>query len=93
MPVLLLAFGSFPLVTPVSNLVAAPAADGLGTYGFVASGVSGCVPALGPLLQWPTALLVAWVNAVARAGAGVPLVLDTRARCSVRSASYRARRR
>ena len=42
MPVLLLAFGSFPLVTPLSNLVAAPAAEVLGVYGLVASADRRC---------------------------------------------------
>jgi Competence protein len=78
LPVLLLVFGSFPLVTPVSNLLAAPAAEVLGVYGCFASVASGLAPPLGPLLQQPTALLVAWITAVARAGAAVPFTLDRR---------------
>jgi competence protein ComEC len=75
-PVLLFVFGSFPLVTPVTNLAAAPAAEVLGVYGCFASVTSGVVPQLGPLLQQPTALLVTWITAVARAGAAVPFALD-----------------
>jgi hypothetical protein len=71
-------FGTFPLITPVSNLAAAPAAAVLGVYGFFASMVAGFVPRLGPLLQQPSALLVAWITAVARAGAAVPFSVDGR---------------
>jgi len=78
LPVLLVAFGEFPLVTPIANLLAAPAAELLGVYGMLASAVAGFVPTLGPLLQEPTALLVAWITLVARGGAAVPLRLGTR---------------
>jgi competence protein ComEC len=78
LPVLLWVFGTFPLVTPVSNLVAAPAAELLGVYGFFASAVGGLVPPLAPFLQQPTALLVTWISTVARAGAAVPFALDGR---------------
>lgn len=78
MPVLLWVFGTFPLITPVSNLVAAPAAELLGVYGFFASGVAGFVPRLGPLVQQPTAVLVTWITSVAAAGAAVPLSIDGR---------------
>jgi competence protein ComEC len=79
MPVLLVAFGRFPLVTPLTNLAAAPAAGLLGVYGFVASVVAGVVPAAGPLLHQPTSLLIRWITAVAQAGATVPLEIDGRA--------------
>lgn len=79
LPVLLVTFGAFPLVTPLANLFAAPAAELLGVYGFVASAIAGVAPRLGPMLQQPTALLVSWVTVVARAGAAVPLQLDRRA--------------
>ena len=49
LPVLLWVFGTFPLITPVANLVAAPAAELLGVYGFFASAVAGVAPRLGPL--------------------------------------------
>jgi competence protein ComEC len=76
LPVLLFVFGSFPLITPVANLLAAPAAELLGVYGCFACVATGVVPRLGPLLQQPTALLVAWITAVARGGAAVPFSLD-----------------
>jgi competence protein ComEC len=78
LPVLLLAFGRVPMVTPLANLAAAPAAEALGVYGLLASGLAGVVPALGPALHVPTALLVAWITAVARAAAAIPLALDRR---------------
>jgi len=76
LPLLLWVFGTFPLITPVANLAAAPAAELLGVYGFFASAVAGVAPRLGPLLQQPTALLVTWISTVARAGAAVPFRLD-----------------
>ncbi len=79
LPVLLWVFLTFPLITPVSNLAAAPAAEVLGVYGFFASALTGVAPRLGPLAQQPTALLVAWITAVARVGAAVPFALDRRA--------------
>jgi competence protein ComEC len=101
LPVLLWVFGTFPLVTPVSNLAAAPAAEMLGVYGFFVSAVSGLVPPLGPLLQQPTAGLVVWITSVAKAGAAVPFQIDGRGALGVSSilaagasvACVRARRR
>ena len=78
LPVLLWVFGTFPLITPVANLAAAPAAEVLGVYGFFASAVAGIAPALGPLLQQPTALLVTWISSVAHVGAAIPFEIDGR---------------
>ncbi|HTL85445.1 MAG TPA: ComEC/Rec2 family competence protein [Acidimicrobiia bacterium] len=83
MPVLLLEFGSFPLVTPLTNLAAAPAAALIGVYGLIASVTSGVVPPLGPVLQQPTSLLIGWVTAVARLGAAVTPTLDQRGALAV----------
>jgi competence protein ComEC len=83
LPVLLAVFGDVPLVTPLANLLAAPAAEVLGVYGFVASGAAAVLPALGPLLHQPTALLIAWVSAVAHVGASIPLRLDARTALAV----------
>ncbi len=77
-PVMLATFARMPLVSPIANVVAAPAAEALGVYGVLASLVSGLVPRAGPLLQRPTVLLIGCVTAVARAGAAVPLTLDRR---------------
>ena len=78
LPVLLWVFGTFPLITPVANLAAAPAAEALGVYGFFAAALAGVAPGLGPLVQQPTAALVAWITTVARAGAAVPFSVDNR---------------
>ncbi len=77
-PVLLLTFGSVPVVTPLANLLAAPAAEVVGVYGMLSSAVAGVVPRLGPFLQHPTALLVGWVTLVARVGASFPVRLNGR---------------
>ena len=77
-PVLLATFGTVPVVTPVANLLAAPAAEAVGVYGMLASAVGGLVPPLAPVLQQPSALLISWVTAVAAAGASIGLNLDRR---------------
>lgn len=79
LPILLWVFGSFPAVTPLANLVAAPAAEFLGVWGFVAAIIAGWVPRFGPLLHQPTEFLTSWISTVARLGAGVPAQLDVRA--------------
>jgi competence protein ComEC len=77
-PVLLATFGSVPVVTPVANLLAAPAAEAVGVYGALASAVGGIAPPLAPVLQQPTAIAIAWISAVAHAGASVGVSLDRR---------------
>ena len=77
-PVLLATFGAVPVVTPLANLVAAPAAEAVGVYGMLSSAVSGVVPPLAPILQQPSAAFIAWVTAVARVGASVGVNLDRR---------------
>jgi competence protein ComEC len=77
-PVLLATFGTVPVVTPLANLLAAPAAEAVGVYGMLASAVGGVEPALAPVLQQPTAVLIAWITAVARGGAAIGLDLDRR---------------
>jgi competence protein ComEC len=78
-PVLLATFGSVPVVTPLANLLAAPAAEVVGVYGMLASAVGGLVPPLAPVLQQPCAVCIAWITAVAHAGAAVGIDLDRRA--------------
>jgi competence protein ComEC len=75
-PVLLATFGSVPVVTPFANLLAAPAAEAVGVYGMLASAAGGLVPPLAPVLQQPCAVLIAWVTAVAHAGAAIGVDLD-----------------
>jgi competence protein ComEC len=77
-PVLLATFGKVPVVTPLANLLAAPAAEAVGVYGMLASAAGGIAPPLAPVLQQPTAALIAWITAVAHAGAAVGLDLDRR---------------
>jgi competence protein ComEC len=75
-PVLLATFGSVPVVTPLANLFAAPAAEAVGVYGMLASAVGGVVPAVAPVLQQPSAVLIAWITTVARAGAAIGVDMD-----------------
>jgi competence protein ComEC len=77
-PVLLATFGTVPVVTPLTNLLAAPAAEAVGVYGTLASAVGGIAPPLAPLLQQPTALAIGWISAVAHAGAAVGVDIDRR---------------
>jgi hypothetical protein len=44
----------------------------------LASAVGGVVPVAAPVLQQPSAVLIAWITAVARAGAAIGLDLDRR---------------
>jgi competence protein ComEC len=99
-PVLLATFGTVPVVTPLANLLAAPAAEAVGVYGMLASAVGGAVPALAPVLQQPTAALIAWITAVARSGAAIGLDLDRRGAllalatgCAITAALVIARRK
>jgi competence protein ComEC len=78
-PVLLVVFGDVPAVTPIANLLAAPAADALGVYGMLASVAGGIVPPLAPVLQPVTRVLIAWVTGVAHAGAAIGGEMDARA--------------
>jgi competence protein ComEC len=77
-PVLLATFGSVPVVTPLANLLAAPAAEAVGVYGMLASAIGGLGPGLAPVLQTPSAVLLAWVTIVARSGAAIGLDVDRR---------------
>ncbi len=70
-PVLLATFGSVPVVSPLANLLAAPAAEALGVFGLLACVVGGVLPPLGAVLAPFVELLVAWVSAVAHSTAGL----------------------
>ena len=75
-PVLLAAFGSVPVITPVANLLAYPAAEALGVFGLAASVAGGVVPPVGTALAPITEALLAWVTDVAHATAGVGGEID-----------------
>ena len=100
-PVLLATFGSVPVVSPLANLLAAPAAEALGVFGLLASVVGGVLPPLGAVLAPVVELLVAWVSVVAHSTAGLggeicddaALVLVTRASCAAASRLAVGRRR
>ncbi len=78
-PLLVVEFGSVPLVALVTNLLAAPAAAPLTMHGFVASALAPSLPRpLARLVLAPSSWLVAWVRAVAHVGARVPLEIDGR---------------
>jgi competence protein ComEC len=77
-PVLLAAFGSVPVITPVANLLAYPAAEALGVFGLAASVAGGVLPPVATVLAPITEALVAWVTDVAHATAGLGGEIDAR---------------
>jgi len=97
-PVLLATFGSVPALTPVANLLAAPAAEALGVFGLAAGVVGGVAPPLGRVTAPLIEALVAWVTAVAHgcASAGgeirTPQALVIVAIVSIAMVARRARR-
>ena len=80
-PVLLATFGSVPVVSPLANLLAAPAAEALGVFGLLACVVGGVLPPIGAVLAPFVELLVAWVSAVAHSTAGLGGELGPRPAC------------
>jgi competence protein ComEC len=77
-PVLLVTFGNVPLLTPLANLLAAPAAEALGVFGLAASAFGGIVPPIGAVLAPVTTALIAWVSGIARVTSEVGGTIDTR---------------
>ncbi len=81
-PILLVAQGSVPLLSPVANLVAVPLAEPLTVGGFMVAGAGALlarpVPRLASVGLAPLAALLGWVRLVAHVTAAVPVVLDTR---------------
>jgi competence protein ComEC len=72
-PVLLVGFGGLPVVAPLANLVAVPAAGPISTWGMTAGLIAGVVPARAEVLHLPTRLLVGWIAGVARVSVALPL--------------------
>jgi len=72
-PVLIPVFGSLPLAALPANLLAVPAAGPIMTWGLAAGVPAGLVGGhMAALVHVPTAVLVAWIAAVARVMAGLP---------------------
>jgi competence protein ComEC len=79
LPVTLAVFGGVPLISPMANVLAAPAAGPIMTWGLTIGLLAGLTPAwLCAPLQFPAVLLVRWITLVARVCAAVP-VGDVRA--------------
>ncbi|HEV2068195.1 MAG TPA: ComEC/Rec2 family competence protein, partial [Acidimicrobiales bacterium] len=73
-PVLVPVFGGLPVASVPANLLAVPAAGPLMAWGLTAGLAAGALgPPVDAVLHLPTAALVAWVAAVARWGASLPL--------------------
>jgi competence protein ComEC len=73
-PLLVGGLGGVPVVAPLANLLALPAAEPVTVWGLVAGLPAGLVG--GPaatVLHLPTGLLVSWVATVARFAGGLPL--------------------
>jgi competence protein ComEC len=64
-PPMLLLMGGIPLWSVPANLVAVPVASLVKLYGLPAAALAGAVPALAPLLMFPTRVAVRWVDLVA----------------------------
>lgn len=81
-PVSLTTFGALPLVSLVTNVVAAPVAAALSTWGFGAGLVGGIArpwwPELTAMLQVPTEVLAGLLLRIASTGARAPLWVGTR---------------
>ena len=73
-PVLVPRFGGLPVVALAANVVAVPVAGLVTTWGLPAGVVAGVAgPGVARWAHLPTRLLIAWVAAVARVSASLPL--------------------
>jgi competence protein ComEC len=77
-PVLLAVFGSVPLVAPLANLLAYPAAEALGVFGLAAAVLGGVAPPAGVALAPVLNMLLTWVTTVAHVAAGTGGSIGTR---------------
>jgi competence protein ComEC len=86
-PVLIPVFGSMPLATLPANLLAVPVVGPLTVWGLFSGVAGGLVrsrlPAAAALLQVPDRFLLRYVEAVAAAGARVPLAINGRGACAL----------
>lgn len=90
-PVLIVVTGSVPVVTPLANIVVAPAAELLGTAGLALALVAGFIPIVGPVARPLVEMPLAWVEGVARLGATVPVTLGPGAVAGLGAAAVVAR--
>ncbi len=72
-PLLVGVFGGVPVASLPANVLAAPAAALVMTWGIPAGVVAGLVPRLAGLAHLPTTVGLAWIEGVARRAASVPL--------------------
>ncbi len=72
-PLLVSTFGGVAVASLPANLPAVPAAGPVMVWGATAGLVAGVAPPVAGLVHVPTAVLVGWIDAVARAGAAAPL--------------------
>ena len=78
-PMLLIEFGSIPLLAPVANLLAVPVAEPLTIYGMAMSSIVPSLPRrLGEVLMAPCGWMLSWVRTVARTIGDIGLTLDWR---------------
>jgi len=90
-PVLLMVFGTVPLIAVPANLLAGVVAGPLTTWGLAASVIGGLVTPIAALAQIPTGWLTRAELAVADAAAHVPIEVDARgAWCAVAASAATA---
>lgn len=72
-PLLVLVFDGVPVASLPANVLAAPAAALVMTWGLPAGMVAGLVPGVAGVVHLPTAVALGWLGGVARRAASVPL--------------------
>ena len=83
-PFVLALAGGLPVLAPLANVVAVPAAGAVMVLGLTVGPLAGVLPPpLARVVQWPTALLVRWTARVAATAAAAPLPLLGPARLAV----------
>ncbi|MGI8937497.1 MAG: ComEC/Rec2 family competence protein [Iamia sp.] len=72
-PLLVAVFGGVPVSSLPANVLAAPAAALVMTWGLPAGLLAGLAPPLAGILHAPTSVALGWIEGVARRAASVPL--------------------
>ncbi len=91
-PFMIAAFGGLPVVSPVANVAAVPAAGPVMVWGLTAGTAAGLLGpvaggAVSRLVHLPTRALLWWVSAVAQAAAGAPIGVLTGVPCALLAGS------